>query len=419
MTAGALATALPRRDRRTMATLKSFIDTPYPAAREMSDYFLGAAEHAGVCVDEYPLTAENGAPVRGREGEFLATHVAVLGNAAARDTIWITTALHGCEGPAGTMLAAWLLNHRYQLERALGTDIRLVIAHNLNPWGASFATRFTHEGVDPNRNFRKRFPGSSRFCQLTPDYRRLDSHLNPQELSLLSEIWHVGMIWAKAKLISSQRVMRMIALGQRADAQKMLFVGRKPVRTNRMTREIIRRYAGNAPGIDLHLDIHTALGKRLSKGNPPLVLTIYPPGSPEQALTQQIFGKVGEVATTRDGKWSGSHVGTIEQAFFDELPPRRTYLSACVELGTVSIADAITAVWRHHTVLRNPQRYSAWYTDRARRLMYNVFFPKDSEWRNAVVPALYSVVGRAVSVMRDRRSAFAGIAPLNVDQDHG
>ena len=399
-----------------MAPMKSFTDTPYPGTSEMTDLFLGAAERAGVCVDEYPLTAEDGALVRGRKDEFLATHVAVLGNAAARDTIWITTALHGCEGPAGTMLAAWLLNHRHHLERALGPDIRLVIAHNLNPWGASFTTRFTREGVDPNRNFRKRFPSSDRFCQLTRDYQFIDAHLNPPELSLLSEIWHIGMVWAKTKLITSQRVMRMIALGQRADEGKLLYVGRQPIQTNVMTREIIRRYARNGPGIDLHLDIHTGLGRRLAKSSPPLVLTIYPPASAEQALTREIFGSVGEVATTRDGKWSGSHIGTIEQAFFDELSPNRAYLGACVELGTVSISDAVTAVWRHQTVMRNPKRYSAWYSDRSRRLMYNVFFPKDSQWRERVVPALYGVVGRAVTVMRDNRSSFSSVAPPTMNR---
>ncbi len=389
--------------------MKRFSQIPYPAARETADLFLGAAEGARARVDEYPLTDAAGTPLRGRNDEFLATHVTVLGNADARDTLWITTALHGCEGPAGSMLAAWLLNHREQIERTLGRDIRLVIAHNLNPWGVSHFTRFTAEGVDPNRNFRRRFPGSDRYCALSPDYRRLDPHLNPQELSLLTEVWHVGMMWAKSKFMTSKRIMRMIALGQRADKGKLLYVGREPTQTNQMIREIIRQRAHAAPGIDLHLDIHTGLGTRLTKTKEPLVLTIYPPGSSEQRLTQKLYGSVAEVATTKDGKWSGSDVGTIEQAFFAELPAGRTYLGACVELGTVSIMDAVTAVWRHQTVMRRPKRYSAWYADRSRRQMYNVFFPRNSAWRAEVVPALYRVIGQAVSGLHDRRSAFSGV----------
>jgi hypothetical protein len=391
--------------------MTSFADIAFPATREMNDHFLCAAERAAVPLEEYPLTGGDGRVLRGRQDEPLATHVAVLGNPEARDTIWLTTALHGCEGPAGTLLAVWLLEHRAALERALGADCRLVIAHNLNPWGASHATRFTDEGIDPNRNFRRRFPKSSRYCALTSDYSLFDTHLNPQEISMLAEAWHVGMMWVKGKLITSRRVMRMIALGQRADADKLLFVGREPTRTNRMTREIIRRHAVPAPGIDLHLDIHTALGKRLSRRSPPLLLTIYPPESPEHRLARAMFGDLSEVASTREGTWSGSHVGTIEQAFFDELPVGRTYLGACVELGTVSIVDAITAVWRHHAVLRRPKHYSAWYTERSRRLMYRVFYPRDRAWRARVVPALHAIVERAADTLRERRGAFGGLAP--------
>lgn len=396
--------------------MNSFAEISYPATKEMSDHFLRAAGLSRIGVEEFPLTGPGDRILRGRQGEFLATHVAVLGNPAARDTIWITTALHGCEGPAGTLLVLWMLNHREQLERALGPDIRLVIVHNLNPWGASFATRFTNEGIDPNRNFRKRFPNSSRYCALTPDYTLFDAHLNPRELSLLSEVWHGGMMWVKGKLIGSRRFMSMIALGQRVDENKLLFVGREPTQTNRTTREIIRRYAGDGPGIDLHLDIHTALGKRLTKKSPPLVLTIYAPTSPEHRLTRQIFGDVAEVSSTREGKWSGSHVGTIEQAFFDELPGRRAYLGACVELGTASIADAVAAVWRHHTILRKPKHYSAWYTERSRRLMYRAFYPKDRAWRGRVVPALQALVERAVATLREGRGALAGLGAPRSDE---
>lgn len=391
-----------------------FANIPFPAAREMTDHFLATAETAGLRVREYPLVTPDAIPVRGRAGERLASHVVVLGNPEARDTIWITTALHGCEGPAGSILAIWLLHHVRQIEQSLGGDVRLVLAHNLNPWGASFFSRFTRDGVDPNRNFRRRFPSTDRYCSLTPDYRRLDRHLNPRELTLASELWHMGMLWTKSKLVNSRRLMRMVALGQRVDRNKLLFVGRRPSPTNLTTRDIIRRYASDRPGIDLHIDIHTALGRRLTKDQPPLVLTIYDPASPEQRLTQQIYGDVGDVATTRDGEWSGSHVGTIEQAFFDELPAERQYLGSCVELGTVSITNAIAAVWRHQSVLRAPDSYSAWYSERARRLMYDVFYPKDRQWRAEVAPSLHRIVDKAITNIRENRAAFGALNPPSV-----
>lgn len=387
----------------------SFADVPYPAAREMTDFFLAAAQRAGAPVYEYPLVNAEAIPMRGRVGERLASHVTVLGNPDARDTVWVSTGLHGCEGPAGSMLAIWLLENAAAIEASLGRDVRMVIIHNLNPWGASFFTRFTRDGVDPNRNFRRRFPRTERYCALTKDYLRLDRHLNPRELTLATELWHMGMLWAKSKLVHSRRIMQMVALGQRVDANKLLFVGRRPSQTNLVTRSIIRRFASNQPGYDVHIDIHTALGRRLTEKQPPLVLTIYDPASAEQQLTESIFGRVGDVASTRDGTWSGSHVGTIEQAFFDELPASRRYLGTCVELGTVSIVNAIAAVWRHHAVLKDPNRYSAWYSERSRRLMYDVFYPKDRKWRAEVVPSLHRVVDSAVTNLRDNRQVFGQI----------
>lgn len=391
-----------------------FAAVPYPGARDMTDHFLAAAGSAGVDVHEYPLVNAEAIPMRGMVGERLASHVAILGNPEARDTIWISTGLHGCEGPAGTMLAVWILDHVRAMEERLGRDVRVVLVHNLNPWGASYFSRFTRDGVDPNRNFRRRFPSTDRYCALTPDYLRLDRHLNPRELSLATELWHMGMLWAKSKLVHSRRIMRMVALGQRVDANKLLFVGRRPSQTNLITRSIIRRFSSDEPGIDVHIDIHTALGRRLSHEQPPLVLTIYDPQSPEQQLTESIYDSVGDVATTRDGTWSGSHVGTIEQAFFDELPSSRRYLGACVELGTVSITAAIAAVWRHQAVLRSPDRYSTWYSERARRLMYDVFYPRDDRWRAEVVPSLHRVVQRAVTTLRENRRAFRNVGRKRV-----
>ncbi|MEQ8701718.1 MAG: DUF2817 domain-containing protein [Bauldia litoralis] len=393
-------------------TEATFAKIPYPAAKDMSDHFLDAAERSGLKVDEYPLVDEAGAPVRGERDEPLATHVTVIGNPDARDTVWVTTALHGCEGPAGTMLAIWLMNHRHGIERALGPDVRIVVAHNLNPWGASHFTRFDADGVDPNRNFRKRFPRTDRWCALSRDYKRLDSHLNPRELSLTTEAWHLGMLWAKSKIITTKRMMKVIALGQRADRDRLLFIGTGPTRTNTLVRDIIRRYSTNQPGIDVHIDIHTGLGKRLSKSKQPLVLTIYEPESAEHALARRLYGEVGEVSSTREGDYSGSDVGTIEQAFFDELPEGRTYHGACVELGSLSTLAAVAAVWRHHAVLRKPKRYSSWYASRSRRAMYDVFFPKDDEWRAEVVPALYHVVGKAVAALLEDRGAFKGMRRL-------
>lgn len=391
----------------------TFAKIPYPVAKDMSDHFLDAAERSWLRVDEYPLVDKAGKPLRGRQDEPLATHVTVIGNPDARDTVWVTTALHGCEGPAGTMLAIWLMNHRYQIERSLGPDVRIVVAHNLNPWGAANFTRFDADGVDPNRNFRKRFPKSDRWCALSRDYQRLDIHLNPQELSLMTEAWHLGMLWAKSKIMTTKRMMKVIALGQRADRDKLLFIGAGPTRTNSMVRDIIQRYSNDQPGVDVHIDIHTGLGKRLSKSNKePLVLTIYDPDSPEHKLAKKLYGDIGVVSSTRESEFSGSDVGTIEQAFFDELPAGRTYHGTCVELGSLSTIAAVAAVWRHHAVLRKPKKYSSWYADRSRRAMYDVFFPKDDEWREEVVPALYNVVGKAVTALREDRGSFDGIRRL-------
>lgn len=390
-------------------------DVPYPGARALTDHFFAAAEGAGLRLTDIPLTGANGTLITGREGEALSTQVVTLGDPDARHTIWITTGLHGCEGPAGSLLAVWMLEHRREIEALLGRPrdghgaanrVRIVLAHTLNPWGASWFTRFTQGGVDPNRNFRRDFPQgmhtAAPTATLPRDYRLLDRNLNPRELSLAGELWHLGMVWLKSKLAGTHRVMRMIATGQQVDRNRLLFVGWRPTQTNLITRSIIREHASSMPGTDLHLDIHTALGRRLTRSRQPLALTIYPVESPEHRAIVSLFGGDAEVASTKDGKWSGSDIGTIEQAFFEELPAARRYLGACVELGTVSIASAIAAVWRQQAILRSPDRYSAWYAERARRLMYNVFFPKDRRWRAEAVPSLWRLVYRGITALQDQ-----------------
>lgn len=377
--------------------MNGLLGIKFPHATQANDAFMQAAERNGFGITEYPLTGLNGKNLRGLNDEFLATKVTVIGNPDAQHRIWITTGLHGVERLAGTAFCCWLMENREEIEKLLGLHICIIIIDDLVPWGASHYSRFTHEGIDVNRNFRHDFPKKP---QLPRWYREVDNDLNPDALTLVSEIGKIRRLFKFQKDKGDEAVQEIARDGQGVDGRKMFFFGSEPTWTNSTLREIIRNYSVNRPGHDVHVDIHSGLGPSIAKSNP-LLITIYEPGSDEQRRAQKFFGE-NIFSTHEQNKYTSSGVGTIENAFFDELPNGRIYTGVCAELGTIDIALVMMGLrWRHCT-LNNKNWWHRQPHERWTRYFISMaFFKATNGWRKRVNPCLYEILERVITKLQE------------------
>ena len=121
------------------------------ATRFAADYrnarakFLAAAALAGGALKSYAN------PLKGPEGEELATDTAWFGPAEAAKVLVTVSATHGVEGFCGSGAQIdWLLG---PASAPLPPTTALLFVHAINPHGFAWLRRVTEEGCDLNRNF--------------------------------------------------------------------------------------------------------------------------------------------------------------------------------------------------------------------------------------------------------------------------
>lgn len=117
--------------------------TSYPEARRK---FIEATQVAGARLFTYGRD-----DLTGKDGEYLACDVAVLGNEAADTAAIVISGTHGAEGYCGAAILCQSLVA--QVTRTIPDGVRVVLVHAINPWAFSHKTRATENNVDLNRNF--------------------------------------------------------------------------------------------------------------------------------------------------------------------------------------------------------------------------------------------------------------------------
>lgn len=138
--------------------------TSYPEARRK---FLEATQAAGARLFTYGRD-----DLAGKDGEYLACDVAVLGNEASDTAAIVISGTHGAEGYCGAaILHQWLVNRG---ACTVSDGVRVVLVHAINPWGFSHKTRATENNIDLNRNFL--LPGG--FGRANPSYDLVAPYLH-------------------------------------------------------------------------------------------------------------------------------------------------------------------------------------------------------------------------------------------------
>jgi hypothetical protein len=116
---------------------------------------------------------------KGPDGEPLSIDVATLGPERSDRVVIVSSALHGVEGFAGSAIQlAWL---QAASRRTLPENLKLVVAHGLNPYGFAWLRRTNEHNVDLNRNFvsDRSFLDTESYRETSAVYDRFSTFLNP------------------------------------------------------------------------------------------------------------------------------------------------------------------------------------------------------------------------------------------------
>ena len=332
--------------------------------REARDRFLQAARAAGARINHHEH------PLRGPEGEVLATDVARIGPEDARYILGIGSGTHGVEGYCGSGIQTALLNEGFG--RNLPPDTAVIFIHAINPYGFAWNRRVNEDNVDLNRNFldhTKPHPEN-------PGYEELAEAINPRDISPEAMAESREKMKAYADKHGHPAMQHALSAGQYTHADGVQYGGREPVWSNRTLRTIIRSEMGAAMRV-IFVDIHTGLGAR---GAGEMICT-----DPETADTfKRMKAWWGPIvrSTVGGGSISSDVQGSIPVCFAEELAGHEV-TSGGLEFGTVPIRELTVALqadnWLHQNGgHKNPK------AEEVVKMIRDAFYVDADDWKEAV-----------------------------------
>ena len=358
-------------------SLAARFSTSYREAREK---FLAAAALAGGGVKSYPN------PLRGPEGEALATDAAWFGPAKPAKLLVTVSATHGVEGFCGSGAQLdWLLG---PAASALPADCAMLFVHAINPHGFAWIRRVTEEGCDLNRNFvdfAKPLPAN-------PGYDELAEAFVPQSLS--GPVFEAAM--KRLDDYRSRHGERQFSLarggGQYRHPNGMFYGGSAPTWARRTLETIIADHGVAACKLAAVVDYHTGLGP-FGYGEP---ISGDTPGSAAHGRAKAWYGD----SLTEPSLGTSSSVpkvGLAEAAWHGALGERVSYVA--LEYGTYpSLTSGQKALREDHWL----HAYSnvEWHGAETRRIKAQLrkhFYPGTADWQEMVLFRSRQILSQAVA----------------------
>lgn len=211
--------------------------------------FLGALDALGDLATHDPIPH----PLKGPNGEDLATDVGLVGPLDAERVLVLISSTHGTEGTCGSACQyAWLASDR---PTRLPRDVRVVLIHAINPHGFAHVRRVTEDNVDLNRNFLDHAAPYPK----NPGYGLLHKFLIPDTWSPEARADADKALQAYADEHGQFALQAAISQGQYSHPDGLFFGGHAPTWSNRTLRAILGKHAGSARSVGL-IDFHTGLG---------------------------------------------------------------------------------------------------------------------------------------------------------------
>lgn len=349
---------------------------------EARDKFLNAARNAGLSVTGHEH------PLRGRDGEVLATDVARLGPMDAENLLVLSSACHGVEGFCGSGVQVSLLGDAGFRAASQRSGVAVLFVHALNPYGFSWWRRTTQENVDLNRNFHD-------FSQALPDspeYDEIAPWIVPDTWPPNSQVQELTMRYIAQH--GEKGFQAAISSGQHKYPDGLFYGGREPTWSNRTVRQVLRDHGQRCARLGW-IDLHTGLG---------------PSG-----FGERIFAcRNDDAALQRARAWWGQGVTSIYDgsstsalltglmwlAAYQECP-QAEYTGIALEYGTLPVLDVMNAL-RAEQWLENHPGAPAAQALAIKRQLRDAFYTDTDEWKNMIVAQAREASLQAIDGLKSR-----------------
>jgi hypothetical protein len=220
-------------------------------------------------------------PLKGPEGEGLATTVAELGPPDAGKALMVVSGTHGIEGYAGAGVMVGLLRDAAAIR--LAPDTKVVFVHMINPWGLAWNRRENEDNVDLFRNLLYCDPPYAE----NPGFDDLADALAPAHWSGPEREAADRKLNRFVQQHGERELTRIMRLGQHKHPKSLTYHGRGPTWSKRVVDRIADGWLARSRHVAV-LDIHTGYGP-VGTG---LIMSYDQEGSPGLAWLRDWFGDV-------------------------------------------------------------------------------------------------------------------------------
>lgn len=346
---------------------EQFFSANYDQAK---DRFLEAAIGAGARCLTYEINNNSEAG--------LSIDVAILGSDDAKNTLVVTSGIHGIEGFFGSAVQlAWLESLR---KNSCAADLRVVMVHAVNPYGFRHLRRFNEDNIDLNRNFPE---SQNNYSGAPAGYAMHNRFLNPDSLPSRFELFKVKAAW-KIWRHGMSALKESIASGQYQYPHGLFFGGYAPAESTRIIVNHLGSWLGDSSRI-VHIDLHSGLGQY---GQYKLLLN-ESAGTENYCWFEEMFGHDAIEAVHTGG--TAYPVNGIFGAWCQQHCQAIDYRFVGAEFGTYDVVRVLKSLREENCNYRfetNPgARYNA-----ARQEILECFCPTDQRWRCNVIEAGLGII---------------------------
>ncbi|MEO8202848.1 MAG: M14 family metallopeptidase [Betaproteobacteria bacterium] len=356
-----------------MESIPQHFATTYAEAREG---FLAAARGRGLAVESLAN------PLKGAQGEELATDAVLMGRADAGALLVVTSGTHGAEGFCGSGCQRALLADDDMARRLDAAGVALLLVHAVNPYGFSHLRRVNEDNVDLNRNFRD----FSDATELNPAYAGVHGLMLPAEWPPTDA--NRAEVLATLQKMGPVAFQAAVSAGQRSHKEGLFYCGDAPTWSNRTVRSLLRKHGAARKRIGW-IDIHTGLGpyghgeKIFAGAN----------DAAELARARAWWG--ADVMSYYEGKSASAEVqGSMVMSIYAECP-KAEVTGMGLEFGTVPFEAVLGALRGDHWLAIHPEADAAKAAS-IRRALRDAFYVEADDWKGSVLGQLRTAVLQAV-----------------------
>lgn len=358
-----------------MQSATPYFSRSYAQARER---FAAAARPLAAHFASYAIEP------KGREGEALATDVALIGDPRAERLLIMTSATHGVEGFCGSGCQLALLDDADMLARARAAGMALLLVHAVNPHGFSWIARTDEGNVDLNRNAQ---PFGAQPLPANPGYAQIHDLLLPAQWPANdTNRAQIGSYIAEHGLPAFKQA---VTRGQYTHADGLFYGGDRPAASLLNLRRILAEHAARYAQIGW-IDVHTGLGPR---------------GHGEKIYA----GRRDEAEVARARRWWGADIavpyqgtsasvditGHLAGLIYDACPASVPTLMA-LEFGTLPSEDVVDALRGRNWLRAHPDADAA-QRDAILQATLEAFYCDAPDWHGAVLGQSRVAVLQALS----------------------